>query len=124
MKLKSRSHTMRKTISYFILICSMITLLGCNRDVDASKTSILIYNHQIYLGMEGTSRTQYYDFPRVGRVLRKIINDKVPNTDEYTDDEILANELEIGTEIYQLDENKLFAKINNRIYKVFELQVN
>lgn len=102
----------------------MITLLGCNRDVDASETSILIYNHQIYLGKEGTSKIQYYDFPRVGRVLRKIINNKIPNTDQYSDHEILANELAIGTEIYQLDENKLFAKINDRIYKVFELQVN
>jgi ribosomal protein L15 len=102
----------------------MITLLGCNRDVNASETSILIYNHQIYVGMEGTSQVKYYDFPKVGRVSRKIINNIIPNTDAYSDDEILTNELAVGTEIYQLDENKLFAKINDRIYKVFELQVN
>lgn len=109
---------------YFIFICSIITISGCNRDVNTSEASILIYKHQMYIGKEGTSRIQFYDFPKISRVTTKILNNKVPDDHEYSNDEILANELAVGTEIYQLDENKLFAKINDRIYKVFELQEN
>lgn len=109
---------------YFILICSLITISGCNRDVETSEASILIYKQQVYIGKEGTSRIQFYDFPKLGRITTKILNNKIPANHEYSNEEIIANELAIGTEIYQLDENKLFAKINDRIYKVFELQVN
>lgn len=108
----------------FIFICLLITISGCNRNVETSEASILIYKHQMYIGKEGTSRIQFYDFPKVSRVTTKILYNKIPDDHEYSNDEILANELAIGTEIYQLDENKLFAKINDRIYKVFELQEN
>lgn len=111
----------RIKVSITLLCLIVLIISGCSKNDEPSQASILIYNHQEFVGKEIVSQDQYSNLCKVGVVSKKIINEQILSDKDYSNEELLANELSIGTEIFKLDESKLLAKMDDSNFKVFEL---
>lgn len=104
-------------VSLFIFISSIIILLGCNQN-NNSQASILIFESQQYIGQEVVLKSEYPQIELLGHVTKKL-DDK-----EIKPEDIVANELEIGVQIYRLDSSTLVAEFNSENFKIFKLSTN
>lgn len=95
-----------------LLLLLLAAAAGCGSE-PSSYASIMIYQGQEYVGKGLVPQDEYAHAEPVGTVSVKTAPDRLPT------DELSSNELEAGTEICQVDEDTLAAKVNDREFKVF-----
>ncbi|MNJ60401.1 hypothetical protein D3C77_561270 [compost metagenome] len=112
---------MRKALCFILLCSTLVTISGCNKNNDTSLASILIYNHQVFVGtgQDYVPTGEHETLQMVGIISQQFSGDHIPNP--YSIHELIANELTAGTEIYLLDETTLLAKTQDTHFKLFEL---